>query len=207
MAEHLTENANMWRISADFWDDWEKLKHNFELLDKWSSFIKPGSWPDADMLPVGHLSNGGRPHGPERESNFTWAEHYTLFSLWMISRSPLILGGDLTNSQDSTFFFLTNPEVIAVNQNSKNNRQLFRDETTASWVADDPATGGKYLALFNLGDSPIAVGVQFDSLQLSGKYNVRDLWKRKELGLIDSELSEMLPPHGAGLYRVVKSKD
>lgn len=207
MAEHLTENANMWRISADFWDEWEKLKYNFELLDKWSSFIKPGSWPDADMLPVGHLSNGGRPHGPERESNFTRSEYFTLFSLWTISRSPLILGGDLTRSKDSTFFFLTNPEVIAVNQRSKNNRQLFRDETTASWVADDPATGGKYLALFNLGDSPTPVGVQFSSLQISGKYNVRDLWKRKELGLMDSGLSEMLPAHGAGLYRLVKSED
>ena len=205
MAAHLSENANMWRVSADFWDEWDKLKHNFELMDKWSSAVKPGSWPDADMLPVGHLSNDGRPHGPERDSKFTWPEHYTLFSLWMISRSPLIIGGDLTQSTDSTFFFLTNPEAIAVNQNSSNNKQLFRDDISAAWIADDPASGGKYLAFFNLTDTIHSIEFQPQTINFSGEVKVRDLWNRKDLGNINTTMNIKLEPHGAALYKLTKN--
>lgn len=200
MAEHLGKNANMWRVSADFWDEWNKLKHNFELLDKWSPYIKQGAWPDGDMLPVGHLSNNGRPHGPERESHFTRPEHYTLFTLWSISRSPLILGGDLPHSSDSLMFFLTNPEVIAVNQNSTANRQLFRDENQACWTADDPATGGKYVALFNLSDSVMNFEFNPAKAGFAGPVKARDLWNRTEAKTADGNLTAMLQPHGAALY-------
>jgi hypothetical protein len=200
MAEHLAKNANMWRVSADFWDEWDKLKHNFELLDKWSLYIKQGAWPDGDMLPVGHLSNNGRPHGLERESHFTRPEHYTLFTLWSISRSPLILGGDLPHSSDSLMFFLTNPEVIAVNQNSTKNRQLFRDENKACWIADDPVTGGKYVALFNLSDSLLNFEFNPTTAGLAGTVKSRDLWNRIEVKTSGGQLTEMLQPHGAALY-------
>jgi hypothetical protein len=200
MAEHLAKNANMWRVSADFWDEWDKLKHNFELLDKWSLYIKQGAWPDGDMLPVGHLSNNGRPHGLERESHFTRPEHYTLFTLWSISRSPLILGGDLPHSSDSLMFFLTNPEVIAVNQNSTKNRQLFRDENKACWIADDPVTGGKYVAFFNLSDSLLNFEFNPTTAGLAGTVKSRDLWNRIEVKTSGGQLTEMLQPHGAALY-------
>ncbi len=42
-AEHVKKYANMWRISADFWDDWESLKKQFELCNKWSSCFRSGA--------------------------------------------------------------------------------------------------------------------------------------------------------------------
>ena len=42
----------MWRISGDFWDNWAKLKHQFDLTHVWESDVHPGGWPDADMLPL-----------------------------------------------------------------------------------------------------------------------------------------------------------
>jgi hypothetical protein len=39
---------------------------------------------------------------------------------------------------------------------------------------------------------------------LRGKYNVRDLWNRKDLGQTEGILKTTLPPHGAGLYRLQK---
>ena len=202
MADHLVSNSNMWRISADFWDEWDKLKHNFELLAAWSPFAKPGSWPDADMLPVGRLSIEGRPHGPERNSLFTWPEHYTLLSLWSISRSPLILGGDLINSPDSTLFFITNPEVIAVNQNSTGNKPLYTYDHQSAWIADDPVSGGKYVALFNLADSASMIDFNFVSAGVKGKVEVRDLWKRENMGIFENNFSVKLLPHGAGLFKL-----
>jgi hypothetical protein len=53
--EHLQANANLWRVSNDFWDDWKFLKSAFGYARLWQPHIKPGAWPDADMLPLGKL--------------------------------------------------------------------------------------------------------------------------------------------------------
>lgn len=69
--EHLKANANMWRISPDFWDMWQFLKHQFELCRAWAPFSEPGHWPDADMLPLGKL----RVTGPDDYVANNWAKH------------------------------------------------------------------------------------------------------------------------------------
>jgi hypothetical protein len=46
----------------------------------------------------------------------TDAEYITHFSLWSISKAPLIIGCDVSNMSAATLATLTNPEVIAVNQ-------------------------------------------------------------------------------------------
>ena len=49
-------------------------------------------------------------------------------TLWSIARSPLIMGGDMPSWTTSRFRFSTNDEVIAVNQHSSGNRQLFNHD-------------------------------------------------------------------------------
>ncbi len=61
-AEHVKSNANMWRISSDFWDNWHSLYNEFELCHDWEKFIGYRNWPDADMIPIGLLSRRG-PNG------------------------------------------------------------------------------------------------------------------------------------------------
>lgn len=48
----------------------------------------------------------------------TDAEYVTHFSLWSISKAPLLIGCDVTNMSTATLSTLTNPEVIAVNQDA-----------------------------------------------------------------------------------------
>ncbi|UCE05331.1 MAG: glycoside hydrolase family 27 protein, partial [bacterium] len=205
-AKHLEKHANMWRISRDFWDEWDKLLHTFDLLNAWSSYIQPNHWPDADMLPIGHISLGGRPHGPDRMSRLTWDEHYTLMTLWCITRSPLIMGGDLLTSPERSLSFLKNKEVIAVNQHSENNRQVYRDfqNNVTVWMADIPGSEDKYLALFNLGDEKKIVIFNFELEYMRDKYLIRDLWTRKDLGIFEKEFGVELAEHEAGLYRLKK---
>jgi hypothetical protein len=124
----------------------------------------------------------------------------------MISRSPLILGSYLPDLRDTVLKMITNPEVIAVDQNSSGNRQLFKRNGTAAWIADDPSTGGKYIALFNLQDKSDTVILNPDSVNMSGRFMVRDLWKRKDLGIFGKELKISIEPHGAEMYRLVNSK-
>lgn len=201
-AHHLSAQANMWRISGDFWDDWDKIVHNFDLLNAWSPFIQENHWPDADMLPIGHLSLDNRPHGPDRMSNFTIPEHYTLLSLWSIARSPLIMGGDLLSTPPEIMQFLQNEEVLAVNQHSTDNRQVLKEAGEAFWIATDPKTGDRYIALFNLTDNDKWVTFEFEWEYLRATYKVRDLWAKRDLGEFDDKFGVTLPPHGAGLYRM-----
>jgi len=142
VGEHVMNHANLWRISDDFWDRWGLLRDMFDRVHAWTPFRGPGHWPDADMLPLGIIDFG-------RPTHFTKEEQYTLMSLWSIARSPLIFGGDMTKLDEFTLSILTNPEMLAVNQHSTNNRQIKRENNLIVWAADVPDSEDKYVALFN----------------------------------------------------------
>ncbi|MBC2606500.1 Melibiase subfamily [Pelagicoccus albus] len=145
-AEHAQKHANLWRISDDFWDRWLPVREQFTKLANWNEYRIPGSWPDADMLPFGVLELG------KRSTRFTEDEQYTVMTLWSIARSPLMMGGDLAKLDDFTLDLLTNDEVLAVNQDSENNKPLFENDDLIAWVADVAGSGDKYLAVFNARD-------------------------------------------------------
>ena len=56
VADHLMKNANMWRMTGDFWDVWDKLYEMFEKTEKWYPYVGEGCWPDCDMLPLDRKS-------------------------------------------------------------------------------------------------------------------------------------------------------
>lgn len=152
--DHVKTHANMWRTVDDFWDNWSQLNYQFEICAKWAPYIAPGTWPDADMLPLGKISIRGE-RGAERYTNFTPAEQQTLMTLWTIFRSPLMFGGDLPQNDAATNALITNPDVLYMHRNSTANRQVTRDDdkNLVVWSADDPLTGDKYMALFNVAGS------------------------------------------------------
>ena len=143
-ADHVKRHANMWRISDDFWDNWPALVEQFDRLRRWNPHRGEGHWPDADMLPLGVLGS--------RRTRFTPDEQRTLMTLWSIARSPLVHGGDMTKTDAETLELLTNDEVIAVDQLSEGNRQLFDRDGLVAWTASVPGSPDLYLALFNTRD-------------------------------------------------------
>jgi hypothetical protein len=202
-ANFLSDHANMWRTTGDFWDNWPDLKDEFEVCNRWSAFNGPGYYPDADMLPLGRIGIRAE-RGEPRWSRFTKDEQYTLMTLFAIFRSPLMFGGDLPSNDEFTLSLITNKEVINVNQNSRNGKQLFRENDMIAWTADDPATGDKYLALFNASDlhGTAEISVGFDQMNLKGSHTVTDLWSGEELGRFRNVFTREINPHGAGLYRI-----
>ena len=119
-------NAQLWRISNDFWDRWIDIKKQFDLMKAWQGKVHSGGWPDADMLPLGHIGLRAE-RGDDRASLLTHDEQYTLMSMWSIFRSPLMFGGDIPSSDEFTMDILTNPEVLKVNQHSENGREIYHD--------------------------------------------------------------------------------
>ncbi|MBO9707939.1 MAG: glycoside hydrolase family 27 protein [Caulobacter sp.] len=192
---HAKAHAQMWRISDDFWDEWNLLDAQFTRLENWSPYIGDGGWPDADMLPLGRLALG------ERDTKFTPDEQRTLMTLWSIARSPLIMGGDLRHLDAPTKALLTNPEVIAINQASSGNRPHFIEDGMRIWTAK-ATNGDSYLALFNTGDKPREIGVTLKTVGLPASVAVRDLWSRSDAGRATGRFAVQLPRHGAGLYRL-----
>jgi hypothetical protein len=200
--EHIRAHANMWRISDDFWDKWSLLLAQFDRLRDWTPYRGPGHFPDADMLPVGVLQMG------KTKTHFKPDEQFTLLTLWSIARSPLILGADLTKLDDFTLALITNDEILAVDQGSTNNRELFHRDGFYGWVAD-AGSGDQYLALFNTRDVPAsaaetsaAVPVKLSELGFQDVCHIRNLWTHQDLGSFTNEFAPRINSHGAGLFRL-----
>jgi len=195
-------NANLWRISGDFWDNWQSLKKNFALLNEWSPYAKPGAWPDADMLPLGRIGIRAE-RGEDRRSHFTPDEGRTLMTLWCIARSPLMFGGDLPSNDADTLSLISNDEVLQVDQRATKSHQLFARGSQIAWVSDALESKAKYLAIFNVADQGDSdVRVDWTQLGLGSKCSVRDLWGHKDLGNVDGGYTFKLAAHASGLYRI-----
>ncbi len=206
-AVFLKQNVNMWRTSNDFWDNWQQLKNQFDILEKWTGLGTPGCWPDGDMLPLGKIGVRAE-RGEPRWSGFTREEQYTLMTLFSIFRSPLMFGGDLPANDEFTLSLITNKDVLNVNQKSVNGKQLFRENDLIAWTADDPKTGDKFLALFNATDqlpvveSKAEITITFQQLGLTGARTITNLWTGEKLGKFSGTFTQAINRHGAGLYRI-----
>jgi alpha-galactosidase len=212
-AKHAVRYANMWRMADDFWDNWKEIVGMVGYAEKWQGVGGPGHWPDCDMIQIGKLSKRG-PVGEERYSRFTKEEEITHMSFWALFRSPLMLGGNLPENRAFELSLFTNDEVLAVNQQGVDPRELFRSDGKMVWWSkarrsadgrrstDVPRSSDVYVGLFNLSDTAQAVGVGLDSLGFSGPVRVRDLWQRVDLGRSDRDVQRLVPPHGAMLLRL-----
>ena len=210
-ASDVVQQAQMWRISGDFWDVWNRdetssdfpqsVVHQFPLLAQWERYAGPGHWPDADMLPIGWL--GPQPGWQQaRPSRLTPDETRTVLTLWSIARSPLILGANLTRMDSATEAMLTNREVLTVDQNSTDNQARLHTATTWAWTARATSAKGDYVALFNVSDAPIDLQYTWRDLGIaSGRHVAHDLWLHKELGSPDG-IKLTLAAHASALYRV-----
>ncbi len=203
-AFHLSQNANMWRMTGDFWDHWDKLKNMFERCEKWAPHVKEGCWPDCDMLPLGKISKTCTCLGDrDRYTNFTPDEQKTMLTLWAIFRSPLMLGGELSENRSEDLEVITNRDIIEINQHSTHNKQLLRTDKEAVWHCIDK-DGNNVVALFNLSDEEREIFLDLAKYGISGKYNATDLWSKAEKENIEGELKAEIPPHSPLIVRLIE---
>jgi len=222
-AAEVAKYAQMWRIADDHWDGWKfdrkagggefpfSLRDAFDRLALWSPFVKPGSWPDQDMLPFGSLT----PHpgwGDPRESRLTKDEERSEFTLWSIARAPLILGANLTKLDAATKSLITNGEVLEINQKASESHPV-KDlpagfEQVRVWEAKESGIGcfPVAFAIFNLDDKPVSLKFKWEQFGYSdkgvcSKAVARDLWDGSK-----SKVTELvtltLPVHGSSIYRL-----
>ena len=200
-AEHLSENANMWRISGDFWDRWDKLLNMFSLCEKWYPYVKDGSFPDCDILPLGKLCIDGSYMGDMgRDSGFTKEEQKTMMTLWAVFRSPLFFGGELRLTDNYTLSLVTNPEVINVNQNSEKPLFVYNKGGIAVWQTK--IENCTVVAVFNLSDEEKHYKLSFSDLGIENVRAVRDLWARKDIPKCENDVAVSLKPHSSEFFEI-----
>ncbi len=205
-ASHVEQFANMWRMSDDFWDNWNQLTHMFEYAEAWQGQGGPGHWPDCDMLQIGKLSKRG-PVGIERYSRFTESELFTHMTFWCIYRSPLMMGGNMPENRTIDLKLLTNDEVLAVNQKGRNPKELFMvKDDRMCWYSEAAGAHAKYVALFNLSGKDQLISVKFNDIGMRNAVIVRDLWNHHTAGKFKNDYGELIKPHGAILLKLTDDK-
>ena len=198
-SEVYKQTADMWRITDDFWDNWESLHNMFERCEKWSIHSGSGYYPDADMLPVGAILQD---YSPENRTKFTEDEQRTMMTLWSIFRSPLMIGGELTKNDKFTLGLLTNAGIIGMNKLSRHAHMVWRRDIGGSehilWTAVN-VEGGQYAAVFNTGENAGCFELDLADLEIYEPVSCTELWT----GSIKENTRSIhidLPPHGAAAY-------
>lgn len=202
-AEHVSENANMWRMVDDVWDIWRDIPHLMKVSEDWYPYIAPGTWPDCDMIPLGRISIRGE-RGEDRMTRLTKDEQYTLMSFFTIFRSPLMFGGDLPSNDPFTLSLLTNKEVLKMHREGTDVRQLYQEDGKVAVTSKNSQNSDIYLALFNISDdeSPQSVSVDLSDIDIDGECTVIDMWSGETIGKFSETFSQDLAPHASGLYLI-----
>jgi alpha-galactosidase len=178
------------------------------LVDRqegYRAFAGPGHWNDLGALQVG--------------AGMTDAEDRAHVSLWAMLAAPLIANNDLTSMSESTRKILTNPEVIAVDQDNLG-IQGFRYRTDGAldvWVR--PLTRGQLAVLFlNRGATALDLAFDWSKHEVvddltrkrysfsSATYSVRDLWAHQPRDTTKTPLSTTLQSHDVLLLRLTPNK-
>jgi alpha-galactosidase len=199
-------SGNSWRTTNDITDTWVSVKDIALAQDKSAAWAKPGNWNDPDMLVVGTVG-WGNPH----KSKLKPDEQYLHISLWSLFSSPLLIGCDMEKLDDFTLNLLTNDEVIEINQDP-----LGKQATCVQTIGElrifvkELEDGSRAVGFCNFGFDIIDLPYKdFEKIGLQGKFKVRDLWRQKDLGDIETQTGQLalkVPVHGVLLYKFMAVK-
>lgn len=196
----LQKNANMWRLTDDYWDTWPQLYDMFERCEKWAPFVKEGTWPDCDMLPLGHIgirsTDGG---ASDRMTRFTKEEQRTMMSLWSLFKSPLFFGGELRDNDHWTLSLLQNKELLKMHEIGKNPQQVYRKEDIVIWHSTNDEAED-YIAVFNLKDNQENVSLSLKNYLQNQPSKGLNIWDQEVITVTDT-LSLDIAPHDVKLFK------
>jgi len=195
--------ADSWRISEDIRPVWSSVRHIVEKNLYLSAYAHDGHYNDMDMLAVGY--NIKPSPFWEDGLGLSYAEEEAHFGMWCIMSSPLLLGCDIEYIPEETMRIITNPELIAVNQDPLGlQAHVVQHEGETYVFAKDILRrhgGARAVALYNPSDSAASFSVPADVLEFAGDMKLRDLNLRSDLA--SCRVIEMtLQPHTAKILKV-----
>ncbi len=185
--------GNLWRETGDINDSWEKIAEIGFNQNDLASYAGPGHWNDPDMLEVG---NG----------NLTLDENKAHFTLWCMLAAPLMAGNDLINMSEETISILTNPDLIAIDQDELGIQGKRINKMDGVEVWSKPLKNGTIaVALFNREKKIKQISFDWNDLNLNKPpVSVHDVWLNKEMTINNNRISYRIPSHGVVLLIIKK---
>lgn len=221
--------GSLWRTTPDIFDNfgWTPVgvrfiaRRNLRLAD----FAGPGRWNDPDMLVVGNRGAGlatgvlripnqwPRPFVGRRVWSFRGLNDrqvHSHVSLWAMMAAPLLASHDLAASSPFDLALLTNPEILAIDQDPLGAQGRLVPARPGLWQVVKPlADGGFAVSVTNLTRLSRHVVIDLEALARHsggtvaghsgatavGTLAVSDAWTLEELGS-PAVIRRTLPPHG-----------
>lgn len=200
------EVADSWRIAPDLYVTWKSVREAMARNMYLSAYAGSGHYNDMDMMIVGY---GNKPAAQRGDGCLPFSEEEAHFGLWCIMSSPILLGCDLNFLPEETLNLVTNPELLAVNQDQLGlQARVVRHDGGTYVLAKDlvsPRGPKRAVALYNPADT--AAVVRFDSGDIGyrGRVRVRDLVRREDLGRF-SRMEMTLAAHSARILSTEGSR-
>jgi alpha-galactosidase len=204
--------GQLWRTSFDVGDMWD-TPHNthscigiLASIDAVANLEKhagPGGWNDPDMLVVGLGNNGFiKGGGCNRD------EYQTQMAFWCMLAAPLMIGCDIRHLDLETQQLLTNPELLALDQDELGQPgfRVARTGSTEVWKRN-LAGGALAVALLNRGETEVTMAVDWKALGLGPEapLEFRDLLSGTDLGAFRGRFQAKVRSHATVLLRAVPS--
>ena len=198
--------ADIWRTGGDIVapivantknaDRRAELKEVFREFDEANhpEAQHTGFYNDPDMMVVGM-------------PGLTDAQNRVHMSLWAMSGGPLLVGADLTKLSVADLATLTNPAVLAVDQDALGLQAVKVAEAGKGlevWSKPLSSPGERAVLLLNrtAAAAPISIGFADLGLLDSAPATVSDLWAGTDLGAIKVSFSVTVPAGDAAVLLV-----
>ena len=195
--------GDSWRISADIRPVWKSIKYIVGKNLYLSAYAGNGNYNDMDMLAVGY--NIKPSPFWEEGLGLSYTEEEAHFGIWCIMSSPLLLGCDIEYIPEETMKIITNPELIAINQDRLGlqahvvqhvgETYIFAKDIIEKWG------NTRAVALYNPADTSMRFTLTPEEIEMTGALTVRDLNLNADLGECSS-IEMTLPPHSAKILKV-----
>ncbi len=187
--------GSYWRSTPDVFDVWTggnlwmmsvmKILKRQQGLEKYAG---PGHWNDPDMLTVGNYGAGKATSAKGLYKGMNDTEYQSEMSMWCLLNSPLLSSCNLGKMNEATLNILTNPEVIAINQDVLGKQAKLVHKAGKIWVYLKNMEGGKKaVGVLNSSGEEKSFELTTKMLNIEGSWQARDIWQHKEAGLLAAD--------------------
>lgn len=181
----------------DYPDAWGSIMANYGFEILLARVQSPGYFNDPDFLIVDH-------------ANLTMDEKKSHFALWASFSAPLIISAYIPDLSDEEIAYLTNADLIAVDQDALGlQATLISQDGTWDVLSKTLSNGDRLLTILNRGptDSSLSVPVErigYPSVP-TATFSVQDLWTG-DYSSATNEITAKVPSHGTAVFRISSSQ-
>jgi alpha-galactosidase len=156
-----------------------------------AEFARPGGWNDPDMLEVGNGS-------------LTPTETTAHFGMWCMLAAPLFLGTSIDGLPANAVGVLTNPELIAIDQDSLGSEARRVSDAGGVQVWTRRLADGSFaIAILNGGAAETTATLSLAQAGVPMKeYTVRNVIEQTVAGSTSFGVSGFVPAHGLIVFRL-----